>query len=427
MKPIQSKLLSLLVLLAMAAGLSLFSAPAQAQATPCYTVPGGPCASQLGQQEISAALIGTNTQLTTTHTYLATGMGGSPGGVVALLGGINERLGMVTNANDESVENLDLAARQRIYDEKMMEVRGANLPKPSSLRRACVQATTSSGRAAAGRAGGGAARSAADLAQERYNDTRPQVQAIIDAGVNRAELGTCTATDVSEGRPGCKGQAVGDRPGADLRSTSLFDGGKKPEERNLSVDEKGFKIGQQFISNVAPLPADQLLNQKQKDSQGGVLYMLNYNRYSARASALTGAMADVLGFGVSIGVEGSGVSEQEAAPFLKAWGSHEEEYNKIFGQGRFPQKPSEREMLTYAVFKNYASVLDDQKLATASPEEIAKKQLEVDSVNARVNLAILARLEKQNLLLAALLAQQMDPLTQGQMKAAFQDIGNQQQ
>lgn len=419
MKMSSIKMLPVLTALALAGGLSAWSPEVKAQwLVECLSGPGIPCASSV---DIKA----TNAQLGYTHTYLTTGQTGGPGGMIALLGGINKRLGMVTNANDESIENEDLAARQRIYDEKMMEVRGSRIPKPSSVQRACVQATAAAGRAGGARASGGASRTAGDKAQARYDDARPQIQALIDTASKRKELGTCSATDVEEKRPGCQGGGVGDRPGADLRTSALTDGGKPIEQANASLDDKGFKIAQQVISNIAPLPADKLTSEQQKGSQGGLMYMLDYNRYTARATATTDALADVVGFGVAMDVEGASMSMEAAQPFLATWGSNQAEYEAIFGAGTFPTVPSEREMIRFAVFKSYASVQNEQEGAALSPEEIDKEMLASAALANRLNYAILERLEKQNVLLSAMLSHQMDPLTSGQMKEKMSSVGGQ--
>lgn len=419
------------LLLSALGGLVLFAAPApQAQAqmavavATCLTVPGIPCASTLDVQGTTAAVVSVNTQLTTTHTYLSTGVGGSPGGVVALLGGINERLGMVTNANDEAVENNDLAARQRIYDERMMDVRGSRIPKPSNVRRACVQATVASGNAGAARGSGGASRAAAGSAGARYDDNRSEIQALVDAGAKRRELSVCSISDVEEKRPGCQGAGVGERPSADLKPSTLFDGGA-PNAPNVSVDDQGFKIGKQYIANLIPTPPDKPKTTAEKGSQAGVVYMLNYNRYVARANAAADATAQVLGFSTSMDVEGASIGKEQAAPFLRTWASNQEKYEQMFGAGTFPATPSERDLVRFAVFKNYASVQDQQDKATMPPEEMARVQLEVSATNAYLNYLILERLEKQNVLMSAMLSQQMDPLTADAMRAQRASIGGQ--
>ena len=412
-----------------AMGAFFWSPPAQAQmavaVVTCMAVPGVPCASSLDVNGVTTAVGATNTQLGYTHSYLTTGVGGSPGGVIALLGGINERLGMVTNANDEAVENDDLAARQRIYDERMMDERGSRIPKPSNVRRACVQATSASGRAGAARATGGASRAAGGAAGGRYDDDRPQIQALVDAGSKRGELGVCSASDVENRRPGCQSGGVGERPSADVRTSSLFDGGVRQGPVNLSIDDQGFKIGQQLISNVAPLPLDKPTNEQQRDSQGGVIYMLNYNRYAARASTATDAMADILGFGVAMNVEGASMDGAQAEPFLRTWASNQAEYEQIFGAGTFPAVPSERELLRFSVFKHYAGVQDKQKSAAMSPEDREQAQIELMAINNRVQFELLQRQEKTNALLSAILAQQMDPITSMGMKGDLAGLAGQ--
>lgn len=420
MKMSSIKMFPVLTALALAGGLSAWSPEAKAQwLVECLSGPGIPCAS-------SADVSATTTQLTTTHTYLSTGQTGGPGGMIALLGGINERLGMVTNANDESVENSDLAARQRIYDERMMDVRGSRIAKPSSVQRACVQATAAAGRSGAGRAARGASRGASDDAIERYNDARPQIQALLDVAAQKSTLGTCTAVDVEEGRPGCRGQSVGDRAGADIRPDSLFDGGAPSDQANLSVDQKGFEIGKQVIRNLTPLPPDKLVNDEQKQSQGGSLYMVSYDRFVSRAAAGSDALSDVLGFGVSLGAEEVDPSvKAAAAPFLRVWGNNRAEYEELFGPGTFPEEPSERELLRFAVFKHYASTQEAEESAAMTEEDFQRSQLELAAINARVNYEILQRLEKQNVLLSVILANQMEPMTIGEMRARAAAVAGQ--
>lgn len=427
---------SSLLALALGAGMVVGAPEAKAQlavgVVACMVAPGIPCASTLDvngtTSAVSAGSSAITTQLGYTHTYLTTGSTGGPGGMIALLGGINDRLGRMTNFNDETVENDDMAARQRMYDQKMMEVRGANIPKPSNVRRACVQATAASGRAGAARASGGAARAAGAALSKRYDDNRNETDGFADAGMNRDRLGVCSQFDVDNLRPGCANRGVGERPNADARLTSLFDGGMSTASSgpvNQSIDQKGFAIGQQMISNVVPTPPKKPADKQISQSQAGIVYMLDYNRFESRAAVANDAMADVLAFGVAMDVEGASIDPSLSAPFLQTWGQNQAEYEKIFGAGNFPRAPSERELLRFAVMKDYASVQDATELGAISTEELARRQFAATAVSNRVNLEILSRVEKQNALLAALLSQQMDPLTTGQMRNSLTSIGTQ--
>jgi len=398
----------------------------------CLVAPGIPCASSqdiaANTSAVSAGASSITTQLGYTHTYLTTGSTGGPGGMIALLGGINDRLGRMTNFNDETVENDDMAARQRMYDQKMMEVRGANIPKPSNVRRACVQATAASGRAGAARASGGAARAAGAALSKRYDDNRTEAEGFADAGINRDKLGVCSQFDVDNLRPGCANRAVGERPNADARLASLFDGGMGTASSgpvNQSIDQKGFEIGQQVISNIVPTPPKKPTSKEISQSQAGIVYMLDYSRFESRAAVANDALADVLSFGVAMDVEGASIEPSLSAPFLQTWAQNQGEYEKIFGAGNFPNAPSERELLRFAVMKDYASVQDATELGAISAEELARRQFAATAVSNRVNLEILNRMEKQNALMAALLSHEMDPLTTGQMRNSLTRIGTQ--
>lgn len=430
MKILSRKLLPVPALLLAMGALSLWSPEAKAQwLVDCLAGPGVPCASATDMNRA-------NEQLRQTHSYLTTGQMGGPGGVTALLSGINERLGRVTNANDESIENEDLAARQRMYDERAMAERGSRIPRPSAVNRACVQATTNAGRSGAGGAGRAATRNVNNDAVERYRDARPQIHALVDIAANKRELGTCSATDIEELRPGCQGASPGDRPSADIKVSSLFDGGKPTETANLTLDKKGFEIGKQVITNISPIPPDKLVNKNQKESQAGILYMIDYDRLTTRQATVTDALADILGFGVGLDVvvddaDDSAVAEkirqaqQTAAPFLEVWANNREEYEEMFGRGTFPEAPSERDLLRFSVFKHYASTQTAVEEAGMSQEDRESAMLELAAINARVNYAILERLEKQNAILAATLAHMVDPLTSADMARRASSLGNQ--
>lgn len=403
-------------------------APAQAQmavaVVTCMAVPGAPCATTQGQASIVSAVgsttaaVGTgNGLLQTQNLYLTQGLGGGPGGVIALLSGINERLGMVTNANNQAVENEDMAARQRIYDQSMMDVRGSRIPTPSKVMRACIQATAAGGRAAAAQNSHQRSKEIGGSAASPYSDARPEVQSLVDTAINRKELGVCTEVDVANNRPGCVGAGVGDRPTADMRSDSLFDGGVDPKQSTQSIDARGVEIGKQFITNVAPLAPSKPATKEQQESQGGVAYMLTYNRYTARVSTATDALSQILGFGAQM-------APGTAAPYMKSWSADSAKYKEIFGVDQ-PAMPSERDLLRFDVMKNYASVQDAEEMGGYSADDIAKKQLELSALNARLNFEVLMRLERQNALLAAMVSQQMDPLTSSSMSSSLSNLGNQ--
>ena len=415
------------LMLSLLGGIGLMAVPAQeanAQtAVLCFGAT-GPCASSVDVAATTTAVTAMGTTVGYTHTYLTTGVGGSPSGMIALLGGINERLGMVTNANDESVENDDLAARQRIYDERMMDIRGSRLPKPSAVRRACVQATAAAGRAGAASGGGAAGRAAAKEVLNRYNDGRPEIQGIADSGMNRRDLGTCTREDIDQKRPGCQAAGVGDRPGADLRLSSLFDGGK-PDAPNVSLDERGFKIAKQVLSNVLPTPADSLRTEAERKSQGGIVYQLRANLYTTRAATAAEAMGQIAGFSTGLDVPEASRAAGQAKPFLDKWASYKSEYEEIFGAGTFPEAPSEREIVRFAAIKHYASVQNEQKLASMTPEEVALAQLEVAATNGYLNYLMLERLERQNAVLSALLSHNMDPITSDGLRSMRSGLGGQ--
>lgn len=379
----------------------------------CLSGP-GLCATENTQLLVLQGIGGLNKQLAVTNTYLTTGVAptATPGGLIGKLNAINEKLGRLNSYNDEAISSEDMAARQRMFDDYQREIRAERLALPSDISRACVQASRAATRAATNRGSGGGARLAREAAVERLTDTRPQVQNLIDAAINKADLGTCSQSDYDLRRAGCQG-GKGDRPNADILASSLFDGGKTGPQSNLSIDEQGFKIGQQVISNIAPLKAATPQTAEQMQSEQAKEYELQAMRYNARAATVSDSLADILGFGVAMDVPGLGIPAAQIALVRQTWGAegNKDKYEEMFGPGTFPAMPSEREMLRFEVFESYASVTSEQEGVAVKDDEIARKTMELAAINARINFALLERMEKQNALLAAMLAQQMDPLT----------------
>lgn len=410
-------------------GLGTISEEASASVLPviCTTVDGGACAGVLSMSTLTTAVTSgfatTNGNIVAGNTltqqqlmYLQTGIGGSPGGVTGLLSSINQRLGMVNNSDKQLVDNQDMSNRQAIYDEKMMEVRGSRLPTPTSVRNACVTATRATGRAGGARATGSAAAGARKKQEDRYDDNRPQIQALIDVAAKRQELGTCTATDSERNRPGCQGKGAGERPGADLSVSSLFTGGD-PKSNRATLDEKGIKIADQVLTNMLPLPPDKLRTEKEEKSNAGIAYMLNYNRYVPRTSGIVYGMTMIRGFNTPL--DQSGASLSNAAPFIETWAANRAEYEEIFGAGSFKDSPSESDLLRFDVFKEYAGKMQKQKESALSEDEFRKKQIEMMAVGNRINLAVLDRLTESNILLAVIASSSVDPLTSGEMSKAY--------
>lgn len=391
-------------------GASLYiPSKAQAQmvvACPTCDVVQGVANAELGVLNGTSAAMAT--QLTTTHTYLSTGVTGGPGGMIALLSNINAKLGKSNMAENQTVENTDMANRQLIYDQKMMEIRTAKVATLSSLEDACVQATASAGRSGGSRSTRAKTNEYTKKSGERFDDDRPSIQALIDTVEKRGELGVCSANDVATGQPGCIGQGAGDRPNADVEATSLFNGG---DERSAggTLDEKGVKIGLTYVSKILPNPPEKLKTDGARKSQSGIIYMMNYDKFVARLSAYKIAMTQQMAFRTPM----------EGNLFVDTWGEYKGEYEKMLGTGTFPAKPSEFDLIRFEALRDYQGEEARAKESTMSEVEALKKIVEQQALGNRLQLAILERLETQNIILSANGAQAMEPLTSGALEAQY--------
>lgn len=360
---------------------------------------------------INASSATTASQTTLTHTYLTTGVTGGPGGVVALLSNINAKLGKTNMAENQSVENQDMANRQLVYDQKMMEIRTSKIATQSSLQDACVQATQGHGGSGGGRTTARAASKYGGKTGERYDDTRPAIQALIDTVDKKGELGVCSANDVANKMPGCAGGA-GDRPNGDREATSLFNGG---DVNNFSgtLDEKGTKIGLAYVSKILPNPPDKLTNDEAKKSQAGIVYMMNYDKFVARLSSYKIALNSILAFRTEMDKD-AGANE-----FLKTWGSSQGEYEEIFGGGSFKATPSENDLIRFHVMRDYQGPTELAKQANMDDNALLKKLVQEQALNNRLQYEVLKRLEEQNIILSTMGAQTMEPLNSGVLDSQY--------
>lgn len=360
---------------------------------------------------IAASTATTASQTTLTHTYLTTGVTGGPGGVVALLSNINAKLGKTNMAENQSVENQDMANRQLVYDQKMMEIRTSKVATQSSLQDACVQATQGHGSSGGGRTTARAATKYGSKTGERYDDTRPAIQALIDTVDKKGELGVCSANDVANKMPGCAGGA-GDRPNGDREATSLFNGGDV-DNFSGTLDEKGVEIGLAYISKILPNPPDKLTNEEAKKSQAGIIYMMNYDKFLARLSSYKIALNNIIAFRTKM------TEDQNSNKFLNEWQSSKTEYEEIFGNNSFKVKPSEHDLVRFHVMRDYQGPTELEKQSTMDDKALLKKLVQEQALGNRLQYEILLKLEQQNIILSTIGAQNMEPLSSGVLDSQY--------
>lgn len=377
---------------------------------------------------VNSQLGTTNTTLNTLNQYLQTGNTGN--GLIPLLSAINEKLGK-SNSNDQQAEsNANMAQRDLVYEQEMLKMKMGATPTQSEFLRACVEITSRTTTAQ----GHGAARGAADayrqqreLATENEQYlTTPETEAAKVAArvINRGSSGYCSSQDIKNGSPGCTNGSVGSMPNADLRASSLTQGatGATTDPTNSSLTVAQADAARAYIRNILP-SAPTMPSPKYLETNKGKLFQASLNRYVARISAGRDGLNAILASHEAIGVTANGNSETSG--MLTDWRNKEAMWGRVFGpQLKFPQNPSERDLLRLEVFQVFADPKYKTDISTriSSTErgaaEAAKEQIRLMGIQNRIMLQMLERQEQSNVMLAAIMANQLDPVTKQSLDAA---------
>ena len=232
-----------------------------------------------------------NNSLETLNTYLQTGLPGSPGNsLLPLLSAINDKLGK-SNANEkENGQNDDTLARQRLYDNNLLDMKAGSTPTQEQWQRACIAISSRM----TSPQGDGAAAGASDAYRARRsfaipNETRLQtsktaLSAVADTVRDRTANGFCDTQDIKNQFPGCT--AAGNLPSADIRTSSLTMGAtaSPSDPTNGSLDAAQQEAAKAYMTNTMPSPPS-IPEGMAQSTQRSKIYMATLNRFIARQSA----------------------------------------------------------------------------------------------------------------------------------------------
>lgn len=419
-------------MLAAATVAMLVSAPAFAQWTVNVNSDISPTTIErnLSLTAINGELATMNAQIRSTDTYLQGGYNGG-NGLLPLLSSINEKLGRSNSSESEMGSINDTASRSRIYEEKMIDLKAAGTPSQADFRRACVaissRMTSSQGH--------GAARGAADTFQrtrfaalpreERIKAPGTPTQKLADLVRDRNTNGFCSKEDMQNGFPGCS--IEGNLPNADIRSSSLTAGAttNPSEPTNGSLDAEQQAAARAFMANVSAAPP-RLPTEAALATNDGQRFLTVLNQFASRQAVADDALGNILSSHEAMPLTVNG--QQEQSPIMKDWQMRKNDWSQIFGSKmKFPDAPSERDLLRYEVFRYYTSGDYQRSLQVPANDHgltsLAREQLAQTAVTNRLLFQLLERQEDTNKILATLLHQQMNPLSTESLNAASQEVG----
>lgn len=352
------------------------------------------------------AEVGTYTLLQGYTTYMEGG--GTGNGVIELLMAQGNQLAKLAAFNDQYFANLSqtnmadkasaMAAQSAIGRGKAMALSSGSISDSPGCDTV-TRAITSGGAHQIQEAQDNSQRA---QIEDRMTNNRNPLAVEADLVANRALF--CSQYDVTNKRPGCA--SVGALPDADIDSKSLSLGAvnkKSPVPTNHTFTPEQEAAASAYITNVLPLPAPQPRGDAMNSPQGKQA-MVEFQRYNARWSPISEALSAI---------------KAMDAPMAKApegWndGQHQGAYGaggRIFPGQKFPAQPSERDVLYYQTFEAYQDPLKIAQWENMSePADLAKEQLKMAALQARLQLLSIERQEEQNKLLAALLADRIDPV-----------------
>lgn len=407
-------------LLAAALGISLMgvSQPAQAQfavlVTNCIptsgTAPVPNCASEM--------------TLTSLLSYTMTGVAptmasASPmdDGTVGQQRLLNDALAKLGSQIGENVPNADKAERVLEYQKRVMQSVHDNAARTSA--NACQDATIGggmtggSGGGSGGGSSGGGGGSPLDVAAaeektmienaaERATQPRKDIVALEEI-ISSPEY--CTAGDVRSKFPKCG--AEGAYAGADSSPGSIFLGAVTSGPSNESFEKpEQRKAAAAYIRLAGPRPAPNL-EATQAATPQGAQFMAYRRRYVSRSMASVGALA-------FINSQRSPLPANH--PFITDWNSSKGDYAKTYPGRPVPNSPSMQELTRFYVMRQFTQE-QEAKDQSGSIEDIASRQLTLTKYQNLLLMQMIDRLDRNNMLQAQVLANQIDPVSYATMSS----------
>lgn len=334
--------------------------------------------------------------------------GGSTGsGIIELLSAQGNQQSKLAAFNDQYFANL--SQTNRADQASIMAAQNAMAHANAiSLTSGAVSDTPGCEAVGASMTAGGAAAASRDSdnstrakIEDRMTNNRNPLAVQADLVAQRALF--CSQYDVDNKRPGCS--SVGALPNADIDSNSLTTGAvnkahPSPTNHTFTADQE--LAATAYIQNVLPLQAPQPQGAAM-NTAAGKQAMIEFQRYNARWSPISESLSAIKAMDAKL----------PKAP--KEWndGTHTGAYGdngRIFPGMLFPAAPSEREVLYYQTYEAYQDPKKSGDWENMTGDALVREQLHLQALQARLQLLTVERTEEQNKLLAALLADRLDPV-----------------
>ena len=354
-------------------------------------------------------------------------MGASPqsmgNGIIETLVSMNDKLAQATiTANGNQKNAVVSNASQAIQEQRMKNILN-RIPDAN----ACEEVTSAGGRGAAG--------SNTSSAKEALSENSVKMFTQANTGINEAKknimgrvsISVCSEDDVKYNRGGCN--TIGQYPDKDKSASSLTTPPlSKSDALSNKVSNQSYSVEQIEVAEAAKrnlignLPVEPLKNKGLEDTTEGREYLSAFSSFVSRSTAGTNAIDSVLAMKKASNVSvnsrgakiGSTLGSTQGANLAWSDASVKNKYATLFPGTTFPDNPSEWAMLRYEIYSRYADTTGADawqvKISSADEKETAHEQARMQALDLRLQMLQIERTEDTNILLAALLGQQLQPV-----------------
>ncbi|MDJ7049506.1 hypothetical protein LEC33_25525 [Salmonella enterica] len=347
----------------------------------------------------------------------------SGNGLIETLVSMNDKLAQATITANENQKNAVVSNANQAIQEQRMKNMLSRLPDVN----ACEEVTSAGGRGSAG-ANTSSAKDALvessvkmfTMADTERNEAKKNI-------LGRVSIDVCSEQDVKFNRGGCS--SIGQYPDRDKSASSLTTPPLSTSDANANkVPNQSYDVNQMKVANAAKrnlignLPVEPLNNKGLEDTSEGREYLSAFSTFVSRATAGTNAIDSILAMkksgDVSVNSRGMNIGSNLGSTVgaSLAWNdaSVKAKYATLLPGATFPKKPSEWEMLRYEIYSRYADTTGSDawqvKISSADERETAHEQARMQALDLRLQMLQIERTEDTNILLAALLSQQLQPV-----------------
>lgn len=350
-------------------------------------------------------------------------------GLIETLVSMNDKLAQATITSNENAKNQVMNSANADIQKQRMENGLKRIPSAN----ACAEVTSAGGR---GAAGSGTKASKEELSQNSLTALTEAKDALVEAKKNiltRPSIDVCSKGDISVGRGGCSSE--GQYPDKDKSAAVLLSPPVSRDDAaagivaNESYDAQQLQVAEAAKRNLTVnVPVEQLNDKNLENTTEGRDFLSAFAAFADRSTAGSNAIDSILAIKKSSNVAinsrganiGSNLTSSKGAE--TAWKDRvvRDKYKVLFPNAKFPENPSEWEMLRYEIYSRYADTTGNDawqvKISTATTEESLREIARMMAIQLRMSMIQIQRQEEGNVIGAADLNQGLDPVTKGSLK-----------